>query len=173
MTTRRFESPVMVALLFGAIAGCTSLTEPPASITVVAPPAESASSTAEAEPAPPPAPAPTAAPAAQGETVTASHILIAYAGAMRADPNNKRTKAEAEKRAEAILARAKKGEDFAKLADEASDDPSAKMNHGSLGSFTRERMIKPFADAAFALKPGQVSGVVETPFGFHIIKRTE
>jgi len=71
------------------------------------------------------------------------------------------------------MARARKGDDFAKLADEGSDDPSAKMNHGALGKFTRERMVKPFADAAFALRPGDVSTLVETPFGFHVIKRTE
>ncbi len=105
--------------------------------------------------------------------MAASHILIAYAGATRADPALKRTKDEARKRADGILARARKGEDFAKLADDSSDDPSAKRNHGSLGRFTRAQMVKPFADAAFALKPGEVSTLVETPFGFHVIKRTE
>lgn len=105
--------------------------------------------------------------------VAASHILVAYAGALRADPNIKRSKEEAKTRAEGLMARARKGEDFAKLADEGSDDPSAKMNHGALGKFTRERMVKPFADAAFALRPGDVSTLVETPFGFHVIKRTE
>jgi parvulin-like peptidyl-prolyl isomerase len=92
---------------------------------------------------------------------------------MRASPAITRTKEEAKKRAEGILAKARKGEDFAKLADGNSDDPSAKMNHGSLGKFTRTQMVKPFADAAFALKPGEVSPLVETPFGFHVIKRTE
>jgi len=105
--------------------------------------------------------------------VAASHVLVAYTGAMRASPSITRTKEEAKRRAEGILARARKGEDFAKLADSSSDDPSAKLNHGSLGKFTRSQMVKPFADAAFALKPGEVSPLVETPFGFHIIKRTE
>jgi parvulin-like peptidyl-prolyl isomerase len=92
---------------------------------------------------------------------------------MRASPALKRTKEEAKKRAEGILAKARKGEDFGKLADASSDDPSAKLNHGSLGKFSRAQMVKPFADAAFALKPGEVSPLVETPFGFHVIKRTE
>jgi parvulin-like peptidyl-prolyl isomerase len=92
---------------------------------------------------------------------------------MRADPSIERSKEDAKKRAEQLLVRARKGEDFGKLADDASDDPSAKRNHGSLGRFTREQMVKPFADAAFALKPGEVSTLVETPFGFHVIKRTE
>jgi parvulin-like peptidyl-prolyl isomerase len=98
---------------------------------------------------------------------------VAYQGALRAAPTITRTKDEAKKRADQVLARAKKGEDFGKLADELSDDPSAKMNHGALGRFTQTTMVKPFADAAFALKPGEVSGIVETPFGFHVIKRTE
>lgn len=166
MESGRFVPPA--ALLFAA---CTTLTEPPSSS--IGPPTHPPTPTAAAQPtAPPPAPAPTPAQP-QGETVAASHVLIAYAGAMRADPNIKRTKDEAKKRAEEIMTRARKGEDFAKLADDASDDPSAKMNHGSLGRFTRERMVKPFADAAFALRPGDVSGIVETPFGFHVIKRTE
>jgi parvulin-like peptidyl-prolyl isomerase len=92
---------------------------------------------------------------------------------MRASPTIKRTKEEAKRRAENILARARKGDDFGKLADESSDDPSAKLNHGSLGKFGRTQMVKPFADAAFALKPGGISTLVETPFGFHVIKRTE
>jgi parvulin-like peptidyl-prolyl isomerase len=99
--------------------------------------------------------------------------LVAYKGAMRADPAIQRSKDEAKARAQQILLRAKKGEDFGKLADEMSDDPSAKRNHGDLGRFTREQMVKPFSDAAFALKPGAVSDIVETAFGFHVIKRTE
>ena len=97
---------------------------------------------------------------------------MAYAGATRAKPDIKRTKDEAKKRAQQVAARAKKGDDFAELAKTMSDGPSGPRG-GALGKFTRDRMVKPFADAAFALKPGGVSGIVETNFGFHVIKRTE
>jgi parvulin-like peptidyl-prolyl isomerase len=74
---------------------------------------------------------------------------------------------------EGLLARVRAGEDFAKLADEFTEDPSGKGRGGDLGWFGRGRMVKPFEDAAFALKPGEVSGVVESQFGFHLIKLEE
>jgi parvulin-like peptidyl-prolyl isomerase len=106
--------------------------------------------------------------------IGASHILIAYKGSLRAAPITTRSKEEAQKLAKTVDAQAKAaGAKFGDLAVKYSDDPTAKQGQGSLGKFGRTSMIKPFADAAFALKPGEVSGVVETPFGFHIIKRTE
>jgi peptidyl-prolyl cis-trans isomerase C len=77
--------------------------------------------------------------------------------------------AQAKQKAEGILQRVRAGEDFAKLAKENSDDGS-KDEGGDLGWFGHGQMVKPFEDAAFALKPGDVSGVVESQFGFHIIK---
>jgi parvulin-like peptidyl-prolyl isomerase len=74
---------------------------------------------------------------------------------------------------EGLLARVRAGEDFAKLADEFTEDPSGKGRGGDLGWFGRGMMVKPFEDAAFALKPGEVSGVFETVFGFHIVKLDE
>lgn len=97
-------------------------------------------------------------------------MLIAYAGAKRAGPTVTRSKAEAKKLAVAVMQRAKKGEDFGKLARALSDGPSAK-NGGSLGRFDRKSMVKPFSDAAFSLKPGEISEVVETEFGYHVIRR--
>lgn len=76
-------------------------------------------------------------------------------------------------KAEEILRRVRAGEDFSKLAGEFSEDPGSRTQGGDLGWFGRGMMVKPFEDAAFALKPGEVSGIVETQFGFHIIKLEE
>ncbi len=155
-------------VLFAGLPGCAALTEPVTTTESAPPkPAATAANSAAARPAEPPA------PGEQGEMAAASHILVAYKGAMRAAETTTRSKEEAKKRAEEIAAKARKGEDFGKLADENSDDPSVKINHGALGKFPRDRMVKPFADATFAMKPGEISVPVETPFGYHIIKRTE
>jgi peptidyl-prolyl cis-trans isomerase C len=101
------------------------------------------------------------------ERARARHILVKLdANASDAD------KAAARKKIEGIEAQLKKGGDFAKLAAENSDCPSSK-NGGDLGFFTRGQMVKPFEDAAFGLKPGGTSGIVETQFGYHIIRLEE
>lgn len=92
--------------------------------------------------------------------VNASHILVNFG----ADT------AAAKKKAEDIVARLKKGEDFDKLAGELSEDPSAKQNKGDLGWFTKGAMVKEFEDACMNGKTGDISGPVKTQFGFHIIK---
>jgi peptidyl-prolyl cis-trans isomerase D len=97
--------------------------------------------------------------------VRARHILIKVdSGADDA------TKAAAKARAEAALARAKKGEDFATLAKELSEDKGSAKKGGDLGYNPKGRMVAPFDDAQFALKPGELSGVVESQFGYHVIK---
>jgi parvulin-like peptidyl-prolyl isomerase len=69
-----------------------------------------------------------------------------------------------------ILARAKKGEDFAALAKEFSEDPGSKANGGLYEDFGRGKMVKPFEDAAFGVPVGEISGIVETKYGYHILK---
>ncbi|MBI5533709.1 MAG: peptidyl-prolyl cis-trans isomerase [Deltaproteobacteria bacterium] len=110
----------------------------------------------------------------RADTIAASHILIAFKGATRASPKVTRSKDEARTEAVKLAAQARApGADFEALAKANSDDPGSGANGGKLGSFTRESMTKKFSDAAFALAVGQISDVVETEFGFHIIKRTQ
>ena len=105
------------------------------------------------------------------EEITASHILIAYKGAERSGAT--RTKPAAKTLAETVLKLARtEGADFASLAQKHSDGPS-KTKGGDLGAFKKGAMAKAFEEAAFKLKVGEISGVVETPFGFHVIKRTK
>jgi peptidyl-prolyl cis-trans isomerase C len=100
----------------------------------------------------------------QPEQVRASHVLIkTNPGATQAEKDN------AKKDMEQIVARIKKGEDFATIAKEKSQCPSSAQG-GDLGFFGRGQMVKPFETAAFALKPGEVSDIVETGFGYHVIK---
>jgi peptidyl-prolyl cis-trans isomerase NIMA-interacting 1 len=165
----RSPARALVVGLVLPLAACASLTEPGNG----APPPAPAEPTLDAPPEAP-APAPTApTPPPPEPTVAASHVLIQYKGSARAGENVTRTKEEAQKLATDVMNKAKKGQDFAALAKQYSDEPGAKDRAGALGKFTRQTMVKPFADAAFALKPGEISTVVETPFGFHVIKRTE
>jgi parvulin-like peptidyl-prolyl isomerase len=106
------------------------------------------------------------------EMISASHILIAHKGSRKASAKITRSKEEARALAEKVATQAKSG-DFEALAKTNSDDPGSGSNGGKLGSFSRESMTKKFSEAAFQLAVGQVSGVVETEFGFHIIKRTQ
>ncbi len=98
------------------------------------------------------------------EMVKASHILIKFDSSDT--PKSKKAKLA---KAKKILRKVKHGADFAKTAKENSDCPSAKKG-GDLGYFKRGDMVKPFEDAAFALKKGQISNIVTTRFGYHIIK---
>ncbi|MCG6982824.1 MAG: peptidylprolyl isomerase [Deltaproteobacteria bacterium] len=103
----------------------------------------------------------------QPERVKASHILI------KVDPKaDSAQKAEAKKKIDMVQAKLQRGEDFGALAKEYSEGPSAPKG-GDLGYFSRGQMVKPFEDAAFAMKPGEVSGMVETRFGYHLIKVTD
>lgn len=105
------------------------------------------------------------------DEIRARHILISYKDAERSEAD--RSKEEARRLADSVLQKAEAPDaNFAQLARKYSDGPSAEKG-GDLGSFGKGRMAPAFEKAAFALKVGDVSEVVETPFGFHIIKRTE
>jgi len=101
------------------------------------------------------------------EQVRARHILAKLD--MTA---NEQARAAARERIDKLLAEARGETDFATLAKQHSEGPSAARG-GDLGFFSREQMVKPFADAAFAMQPGQISDVVQTRFGYHIIKLEE
>ena len=103
----------------------------------------------------------------QPEQVKASHILVKV-GPQADEPQ----KAAARKKIEEIQQRVKNGEDFATLAKDVSEGPSGSRG-GDLGYFRRGQMMKPFEEAAFALKPDKVSDIVETSFGYHLIKLSD
>jgi peptidyl-prolyl cis-trans isomerase C len=98
------------------------------------------------------------------EEVHARHILI------RADAADEKASKAAEDKIKAVIARLKKGEDFAKVAGEVTEDPSGKANGGDLGYFGKEQMVPEFADAAFTLDKGKISEPVKTQFGWHVLK---
>ena len=113
-----------------------------------------------------------AAPNEPAEQATASHILIRYAGALRTSAEITRTKDDARKLADDLWRKASApGADFAALANQYTEDPSGKGRGGKLGTFPRGRMVPEFDKPLFELRPGEVSKVIETPFGFHIIHR--
>ncbi len=101
------------------------------------------------------------------ERVRASHILIAAENADAA------AKAQAKTKAGQILKDLKAGKDFAALARQHSQDPGSAVNGGDLGFFAQGQMVGPFNDVAFSLKPGATSDLVETQFGYHIIRVAE
>ncbi|MET0413403.1 MAG: peptidylprolyl isomerase [Polyangiaceae bacterium] len=155
------------------LAACSDLTRPglhrgaPAGAAIAAAPSPSGPQRSAAGAATGNAPV-----AADTREITASHILVGFGGSSRARPTVTRTKDEARQRADELLAQLRAGSDFAQLARAESDSPSATRG-GDLGSFSAQRMEPKFAAAAFALAAGETSAVVETPFGFHIIKRTK
>lgn len=106
------------------------------------------------------------------EEVKASHILISTQDAKGGELSEK-DKANKKKEAQDVLAKIKAGEDFAKLAKEYSDDPGSAKNGGDLGYFGKGVMVPEFENTAFTLEKGKVSELVESQFGYHIIKVTD
>jgi peptidyl-prolyl cis-trans isomerase NIMA-interacting 1 len=107
------------------------------------------------------------------DTVIAQHVLVVYKGAKRAPKTVSRSKADAKARAGEALAKIQAGAAFEDVVKQYPDDAGSVDRMGSVGKFRRDAMDPAFSAAAFALQPGQVSDVVETPFGFHLIKRTQ
>ena len=99
--------------------------------------------------------------------VHARHILF------RAAAGDEKASKEAEDKVKAVIARLNKGEDFAKLAGELTEDPSGKANGGDLGFFSKEQMVPEFSETAFGLENGKISPPVKTQFGWHVIKIDE
>jgi peptidyl-prolyl cis-trans isomerase SurA len=102
--------------------------------------------------------------------ITARHLLVTYTGAWRS--TSTRTKEQARARIEEALRKLEAGADFAALAREYSEDASA-VRGGDLGVVAPGQMVPAFEEAAFALTPGAHSGIVETPYGYHLVLRTK
>jgi hypothetical protein len=158
-----------------------------------APAAPAPSAEASAAPAPAPSAASTAQAAAKqaaesclatanagrarfsGEPpkVTVKHVLVKWKGAKKVDDSVKRTREEACLRAIEARDKLVAGEEWDAIVKAYSDEAGAATRSGLVGTVERKDVAKPFADAAFELKPKQMSDVVETEFGFHLILRTE
>jgi parvulin-like peptidyl-prolyl isomerase len=111
--------------------------------------------------------------ASQPKQVGARHLLVMHAESIQKPDSVTRTREEAQRRAQEALLKIRGGAPFEEVVKEYTDEPGGAERNGDLGVFDRATMVKPFADAAFALKVGEVSEVVETKYGFHVIKRTE
>lgn len=100
----------------------------------------------------------------QDKSASVRHILLKTQGVSDS------TKEEIYKKMESLLVRAKEGEDFAALANEYSEDPGSSKKGGLYENITRGQMVKPFEDASFNIPVGEISDIVETNYGYHIIK---
>jgi hypothetical protein len=109
----------------------------------------------------------------QPEYIVAQHLLVMYKGSKNVAKGITRSKDEARLRAHEALDLIKKGQDFDKVVAAYTDEPGGASRHGDLGRFSRDMMVRAFSDAAFALDVGQVSTVIESPFGFHVIRRNQ
>jgi parvulin-like peptidyl-prolyl isomerase len=161
--------PLALALASLSAAGCESLATSPSWVgggLAVAAPARKAAAEAQEE-------RERRIIAGQPNQVGAKHILVMHDESQSKPPGLSRTRAEAQKRAQEVLLKIRGGANFDDMVKAYTDEPGGAERSGDLGVFERSTMVKPFAEAAFALKVGEVSEVVETKYGFHIIKRTE
>jgi NIMA-interacting peptidyl-prolyl cis-trans isomerase 1 len=109
---------------------------------------------------------------AEPEEIGARHILVMHDDSQSKPEELSRSRDEALALATECLKKLRSGGDFSELVREYSDEPGAAERGGDLGVFKRAVMVKSFSDAAFALKVGEVSEILETAYGFHIVKRT-
>jgi hypothetical protein len=107
------------------------------------------------------------------EKVVVKHVLVHFAGAKKAGPEVTRTRGDACLRALEARAQLQAGETFGEVVASYSDERGAAAREGLVGTIKRSDVVPAFADAAFELRPGEVSHVVETESGFHVILRTE
>ena len=105
--------------------------------------------------------------------IGARHILVMHERSMQKPENVKRSREDARKRAEECLAALRSGAAWDAVVGQCSDEPGAAERGGDRGVFERGAMVKAFSDAAFQLEVKTISDLVETPYGFHIIQRTE
>jgi peptidyl-prolyl cis-trans isomerase NIMA-interacting 1 len=173
-TAPRFVRRLLGVCALGWCSACVITTfESAGEAPRIAPPPSPVASSGGKRAASAPAPLASVDVSSQPVEISARHLLVAYKGGLRASPGIGRSKAEALARAEEAHKRALAGEDFVTLVKQYSDEPGAADRGGDLGKFDRQSMVPAFANAAFALKVGEISAVVETQFGFHVIKRTE
>jgi hypothetical protein len=111
--------------------------------------------------------------AGEPSKVGVKHILVKYAGAKKAPATVTRSREDACLRAQEARSKLEGGASFEDVVKDYSEEAGATTRGGSIGSVERKDVAAPFADAAFELKPGETSHVVETEFGFHVIQRTE
>jgi PPIC-type peptidyl-prolyl cis-trans isomerase-like protein len=160
----------LLALFFAA--ACDKSSPATATQTPASTPTPAATATAPAEITGAAAPAASVA-SPYVDAIIAQHVLVIYKGAKRAPKGVTRDRADAKARAEEALAKIRSGTAFEEIVKAYSDDSGSVDRMGSVGKFRREAMDPAFSAAAFALKVGEVSDVVQTPFGYHVIKRTQ
>jgi parvulin-like peptidyl-prolyl isomerase len=107
------------------------------------------------------------------QRISVKHVLVKYAGARSADPSVTRTRDAACMRALEARDKLRGGATIGEVVKEYSEEPGAATREGLVAAIERSFLVPPFADAAFELDVSQVSDVVETPYGFHVILRTE
>ena len=105
--------------------------------------------------------------------IGARHILVMHAESLRKPEEITRPRPRALELAKQCLQKIRGGQKFDAVAAECSDDAETAQSGGDLGVFRRDKYVKPLSDVAFSLEVGEVSDIIETPFGFHIVQRTE